>query len=599
MTMNQGALKKIIVCGLRQALIFAFVYSGLVWHLFSKNYAYHSLLSENPLLLAGAPIITGLILGFIHCFIGCLASVSLKKFFPEIPSQLAESIGVLLACLLLSVSLTLNSTPPSYSGLISTAVFISLILFSPLVKSIQLKKLFPASLALTLVLFCILHCGHSQAGKNRGFSECVEGRREAAPQRRIVALGYDGASWRLLQPLLDAGQLPNLKRIMDEGAHGNLSSIRHRGQFKSPVIWTSIFTGQKPQDHGILDYTVLRMKPSLTGFYPVPYTSEMRRASALWNILSDAGITVVFSGLWSTWPAEPVDGAIVSDNFVYSGWHSPKSRMDAGQTVYPPAMHKPLIRHLKSGINLDAEISSITGVPIKILEDGNNVWDTLHPTYADNPGRLRLAYLLDKTYIESAIMLDDSMNPDFLFIYLEGMDMVQHYFWGAHRPQDFPPGDAPPGFSQDYGGVIEGFARYYDNLLGDFMKDGYGNTTFIILSDHGLEPIKKRGEFFRQRMIYADHSLQGIFAASGPDIKKGVVEGMSVLDVTPTILYYMGLPVSRDMDGNITYDLFTHDFNTKNQCRAVDSYPRREKTRAGQDDGRQAMMEKLRSLGYI
>jgi len=62
-----------------------------------------------------------------------------------------------------------------------------------------------------------------------------------------------------------------------------------------------------------------------------------------------------------------------------------------------------------------------------------------------------------------------------------------------------------------------------------------------------------------------DHDENGIFVAAGPQFKKGcIIEDAGVMDITPTILYLMGVPVSNDMDGKILMDAIDIDFSAKN-----------------------------------
>src|SRR5205085_5050796 len=68
---------------------------------------------------------------------------------------------------------------------------------------------------------------------------------------RVVVLGIDGGTWSMIEPMMEAGQLPNLKRLCDGGLHGILES---RPPIISPVVWTDIFTGFLHTKHGIHDW---------------------------------------------------------------------------------------------------------------------------------------------------------------------------------------------------------------------------------------------------------------------------------------------------------------------------------------------------------
>src|SRR5207245_10757101 len=84
----------------------------------------------------------------------------------------------------------------------------------------------------------------------------------------------------------------------------------------SPLVWTTMMTGVSPLDHGVLDF--VQFDPQTGAKEPI--TSSVRRAPAIWNMASDRGRRVASLGLWATYPAERVNGIIVSDRlftFLY------------------------------------------------------------------------------------------------------------------------------------------------------------------------------------------------------------------------------------------------------------------------------------------
>src|SRR5882724_11765255 len=172
----------------------------------------------------------------------------------------------------------------------------------------------------------------------------------AASGRPVIFIGLDGADWQLLDDYIAAGAMPNLAQLAREGASGVLETIRPP---LSPLIWTSMMTGVSPLDHGILDFVQFDPK---TGAKE-PITSSMRRAPAIWNMASSAGKRVASLGLWATYPAETINGTIVSDRlftFLFkeetppAGVVSPADRdgwargilQRAGQDVDEAAMRK-------------------------------------------------------------------------------------------------------------------------------------------------------------------------------------------------------------------------------------------------------------------
>src|SRR5207249_759516 len=103
---------------------------------------------------------------------------------------------------------------------------------------------------------------------------------------------------------------PNLSRLIAQGVRARLKTIE---PVLSPVIWTTVATGFLPSEHGILDFLATDTR---TG-EKIPVTSRQRRVKAIWNLLDEAGVPVGVIGWWATWPAESVDGYIVSDRVAY------------------------------------------------------------------------------------------------------------------------------------------------------------------------------------------------------------------------------------------------------------------------------------------
>ncbi|MDE0895830.1 MAG: alkaline phosphatase family protein, partial [Planctomycetota bacterium] len=132
-------------------------------------------------------------------------------------------------------------------------------------------------------------------------SGCNSDKRPLAPVSPVVVIGIDGVDPGVLNELLAAGRVPSFQRFADDGTLGRLGTFAPTW---SPVIWTTIATGQDANTHGVNDF--------LEADSGKPYTSNTRRVPAIWNLASNAGRTVDCVGWWITWPAEPVNGRLVA-----------------------------------------------------------------------------------------------------------------------------------------------------------------------------------------------------------------------------------------------------------------------------------------------
>ena len=137
---------------------------------------------------------------------------------------------------------------------------------------------------------------------------------EAVPGKRVILIGLDGADWSLLDQYATRGVMPTLARLTAEGTSGTLQTLSPP---LSPLIWTTMMTGTSPLDHRILDF--LRVNP-VSG-QREPITSDERKVPAIWNMATAGGKKTAAFGFWATYPAEAVNGLMVSDRlftFLFS-----------------------------------------------------------------------------------------------------------------------------------------------------------------------------------------------------------------------------------------------------------------------------------------
>src|SRR5262245_13086720 len=149
---------------------------------------------------------------------------------------------------------------------------------------------------------------------------------------------------RVVDLLMSEGKMPSFARLRQQGAYGRLQSSK---PLLSPVVWTTIATGKTPDQHGIGHFVAIDEKTGES----LPVTSEMRRVKAVWQILSDAKKKVSVVGWWATWPADTVNGAIVSDHTCYHFLFPQGSRergdREKGGLTFPPELFArvaPLVR---------------------------------------------------------------------------------------------------------------------------------------------------------------------------------------------------------------------------------------------------------------
>jgi Flp pilus assembly protein TadD/predicted AlkP superfamily phosphohydrolase/phosphomutase len=417
---------------------------------------------------------------------------------------------------------------------------------------------------------------------------------EPIPGARLLLIGLDGADWRILDDLLAKGRLPTLKRLIEAGVRARLKSV---DPVLSPVVWTSAATGFLPSEHGILDFLVKDLR---TGGQ-VPVTSAHRKVKAIWNLLSDSGVSVGIIGWWATWPAEQVEGYIVSDRVAYQLFRQ------AGATSLSP----PDIQGKTYPEDLFSRIKPLVRSPEEIDESYLKRYLNKSPhVILDKSGKIpsreeELKTVLASTLSYSAIAaaLGSSHLQSFEAIYFEGIDTASHLFMPFRPPQQ-------PGISDDdferYHKAVDEFYIFQDEILGKLLERAPGDVGILIISDHGFKSESDRPKR-ESRINFASaaqwHRRHGILIASGGQFRKGgEIPEISVMDVTPTILAYFGLPVGEDMQGRPAESLLKEEFLQAHPTRyrpSWESYRAAAPVTPEDPEGDRALLEKLRSLGYL
>ena len=89
-------------------------------------------------------------------------------------------------------------------------------------------------------------------------------------------MGWDAADWKVIHPLMEAGKMPNVRRLVENGARGQMTTLQPP---LSPMLWTSIATGKRPFKHGIHGFS----EPAPDGRGVQPVTNLSRKSKALWK----------------------------------------------------------------------------------------------------------------------------------------------------------------------------------------------------------------------------------------------------------------------------------------------------------------------------
>jgi predicted AlkP superfamily phosphohydrolase/phosphomutase len=315
----------------------------------------------------------------------------------------------------------------------------------------------------------------------------------------VVVIGLDGATFVLLKPWLEQGKLPALRRLIEEGTHGELLSTVPP---LSPQAWTSFMTGKNPGKHGIFEFTDFEPQS-----YNIRFTNATSRTGkSLWRILSEENKKVGVINVPMSYPLEQVNGFLVS-GFEAPGVHS--------TFTYPPDLYK-RIRKAVGKYDIHGDYWSTKGPEYYIKKTLETI---------DNHAAVT-SYLISQH------------DLDFFMPVFCSTDRIQHFCW-KYMDRTYPGRD--PSEGEKYGDAILRVYEKIDGYIKQYLEALEGDKTVIIMSDHGAGPYYK--------VIYLDQWLeeQGLLAYQERDntLKHGTSQLLS--NVTKTIYLQLRKHLPREV----------------------------------------------------
>jgi Flp pilus assembly protein TadD/predicted AlkP superfamily pyrophosphatase or phosphodiesterase len=418
-------------------------------------------------------------------------------------------------------------------------------------------------------------------------SGCASRRTAEPTNRPVIFIGLDAADWQLLDDYIAQGSMPNLARLVKEGTSGVLDTIRPP---LSPLVWTTMMTGVSPLEHGILDFA--QFDPT-TGTKE-PITSSLRRVPAIWNMASSQGKRVGVVGLWATFPAEQVNGTIVSDrlfSFLFKEDTPP-----AG--IVSPADRESWARDALNRANDQISEAALKAYLPWLTHDEYVRNASSRDPYAQPISALRR--ILIDTHVYDSLGRDvvALQKPDLTVIYFEGTDTIGHVFAPFAPPKQPQVSDAD---YERYHDVPEKYFKHIDDVIGEYRQRAEAAGAVLMLaSDHGFYWKEGRPTELSSNATSTAakwHRNEGMYVIWGPRVapSNGHSARGSVQQVCATLLALLGLPPGRDVNGaplpGVASNSLPHfDYVAQYHPPAAPSA-----SGAGDAD----TLAKLKSLGYI
>jgi predicted AlkP superfamily phosphohydrolase/phosphomutase len=292
-----------------------------------------------------------------------------------------------------------------------------------------------------------------------------------------------------------------------------------------------------------------------------PHTVADLSARPIWSILSDLGVRVGVIGWPLTHPAPEVNGFLISDAFHHS---SQQAGADESNAIWPPE----LLVDASAALAVPAAPDPVSLVSSLGAPQPRNDYDA-----ARDPAPV----VADRVHLQLLNALG-ARAPRFLAARFPGIDAVGHLFLRYADPSAF--GDVSDEERRRFGGLLDQYYGFLDALVGRQMEKLDPDDLLLVVSAFGMEPLSPGKRLLEMvvgnTQISGTHERapDGFVLAFGSSVAPGRPARASLVDVTPTVLYFLGLPVGADMEGLARTDIFKQTFTAENPVTFIPSYGR-------------------------
>ncbi len=266
-------------------------------------------------------------------------------------------------------------------------------------------------------------------------------------QLKLLVIGIDGATFDIIKPLISNGKLPNLKRLMDEGIHGNLRSTVPP---MTAAAWTSFMTGMNPGQHGIFGFHKLNtLLPGQS--LDLEYGGYVCAGKTFWEVINrrtNGRSAILFAPM--TYPVWKINGVIVA------GFPVPST---AKGYVYPPELY-----------------SEYKEYNLKLSE--------MYLYRKDKDAYIRLCSEMVQKRGSKISEKIEKGEYECIFGVFSAIDWMQHVYWRYREPELFK-GTSDEEIAR-YGDAIDHHYEEIDGAVGRIMTKVNSETAVYIVSDHGF-----------------------------------------------------------------------------------------------------------------
>lgn len=389
---------------------------------------------------------------------------------------------------------------------------------------------------------------------------------EGEPRPRLMVVGLDGATFDAILPLAEQGVLPFLSRVIEGGSYGHLGSLRPN---RSGSLWTTLATGKLPFRHGIVGREVfptpalgpgleLRLLPPFEPFRDWaslgaagrPVDARNRRVLPLWEILTRLGVSTGVVG-WPVTAPVPRNLSFALSRDYFEGSH-------LEENAWPPDI---------------AQRGRLFQVRPQHLDPG--LLGALDPPPPDRV----LQALAGDVWRQSltTFLLEQQREMGAVFLVLPGLRSVSQRTFGGYNAVQFEGLQRAP--YVEAAEILRAYYAHLDGALEGLWERQEGPCLLAVVSAYGTASAsgwqRLKAELSERRSLggYFDESPDGVFLLYGEGIQpQSRMDGAALVDVVPTLLYALGFPIARDLEGQVRREAFEPGFLARHPLTFLPSY---------------------------
>src|SRR5215472_12135912 len=286
--------------------------------------------------------------------------------------------------------------------------------------------------------------------------------------KRLLLIGWEAADWRTLHPLIDAGKMPTLRRIVENGVSGSLLSGR-------PLVpaaqWTSLVTGKRAWQHRVC----LQAERDPGGARGVHISAAHRHATALWEMLAGKGKKSIVVGWPATQGARSENAVIVSNRYA-------EPTAGPGVKPWPPAIPGTFWPE-NLGSSLNGLRVSPEDIPADMISHYVPDWRQIDQKRDRRLGHLRVFLAADLSHHAALIHLLRAGDWSFAAVHFPALGAISALFLPYCAPKRDWVSQAE---FQLYQNVLLAACVVLDRMLHSLIEAAGNETTIVIASAHGV-----------------------------------------------------------------------------------------------------------------